>query len=148
MNRISGSHNKRILEFFIQIVNILFRKIIYIAITPLSFLTLQFFFLLLLKPFLSIDESNFQVLRSGEVIMVGTWFGFSFVLKFGQGFPGDSTVNNPPLNAGDLRDAGSIPGLGRSLGRRHSDPFKYFCLGNPMTKEPGGLHTVHRVAKI
>ena len=32
------------------------------------------------------------------------------------GFPGGSVVKNRPPNAGDTEDAGSIPGLGRSLG--------------------------------
>ena len=31
------------------------------------------------------------------------------------GFPGSAVVKNPPANAGDVRDLGSIPGLGRSL---------------------------------
>ena len=30
------------------------------------------------------------------------------------GFPGDTGVKNTPANAGDTRDMGSIPGLGRS----------------------------------
>ena len=30
-----------------------------------------------------------------------------------QLFPGGSVVKNPPANAGDARDAGSIPGLGK-----------------------------------
>ena len=30
-------------------------------------------------------------------------------------------VNNPPANAGDLRDSGSIPGLGRSPGVGNSN---------------------------
>ena len=33
-----------------------------------------------------------------------------------MGFPGGSTVKNLPANAGDARDANSIPGSGRSLG--------------------------------
>ena len=38
-------------------------------------------------------------------------------------------VKNPPANAGDTRDAGSIPGLGRSLGERHGNPLQYFFPG-------------------
>ena len=33
-----------------------------------------------------------------------------------RGFPGGEVVKNPPANAGDSRDAGSIPGSGRSPG--------------------------------
>ena len=40
-------------------------------------------------------------------------------------------VKNPPANAGDIRDAGSIPGLGRSTGGGHGHPLQYSCLGNP-----------------
>ena len=43
-------------------------------------------------------------------------------------------VKNPPTNAGDVRDVGSIPGLGRSLGEGHGNPFQYSCLENPMDR--------------
>ena len=41
-------------------------------------------------------------------------------------------VKNPPANAGDIRDMGSIPGLGRSPGGGHGNPLQYSCLDNPM----------------
>ena len=41
-------------------------------------------------------------------------------------------VKNPPANAGDRRDVGSIPGLGRFPGGGHGNPLQYFCLKNPM----------------
>ena len=34
-------------------------------------------------------------------------------------FPGGAVVKNPPANTGDARDAGSIPGSGRSPGDRN-----------------------------
>ena len=40
-------------------------------------------------------------------------------------------VKNPPANAGDIRDVGSIPGLGRSPGGGHGNPSQYSCLENP-----------------
>ena len=43
-------------------------------------------------------------------------------------------VKNTPTNAGDMRDLGSIPGLGRSPGGRHGNPFHYSCLENPMDR--------------
>ena len=61
-----------------------------------------------------------------------------------RGFPGGSEVKASAYNAGDL---GSIPGLGRSPGEGNGNPLQYSCLENPWTEEPGGLHTVHRVAK-
>ena len=48
-------------------------------------------------------------------------------------------VKNPPANAGDVRDMGSIPGLGRSPGGGHGNPLEYANLENPMAEEPGGL---------
>ena len=40
-------------------------------------------------------------------------------------------VKNPPANAGDVRDTGSIPGLGRSPGDVIGNPLQYSCLENP-----------------
>ena len=43
-------------------------------------------------------------------------------------------VKNPRVNAGDIRDMGSIPGLGRSPGEGNGKPLQYSCLGNPMDR--------------
>ena len=43
-------------------------------------------------------------------------------------------VKNLPDNAGDIRDAGLIPGLGRSPGGGHGKPLQYSCLRNPMDR--------------
>ena len=40
-------------------------------------------------------------------------------------------VKNLPANAGDIRDSGSIPGLGRCPGGGHGNPLQYSCLENP-----------------
>ena len=42
-----------------------------------------------------------------------------------------SWVKNPPSNAEDARDMGSIPGLGRSPGEENGNLLQYSCLGNP-----------------
>ena len=47
-------------------------------------------------------------------------------------------VKNPPANAGHVRDAGLIPGSGRSPGGGHSNPLQYFTWRIPRTEEPGG----------
>ena len=54
-------------------------------------------------------------------------------------------VKNPPANAEDARDSGSIPGSGRSHGGEHGNPLQCSCLENPMD---GGAFraTVNRVA--
>ena len=45
-------------------------------------------------------------------------------------------VKNPPASAGDLRDAGSVPRLGRSPGVGHGSPTKlqYSCLEESMDR--------------
>ena len=43
-------------------------------------------------------------------------------------------IKNPPANAGDLRDTGSISGLGRSPGEGNGNPLQYSCLENPMDR--------------
>ena len=43
-------------------------------------------------------------------------------------------VKNLPANAGDIRDAASIPGLGRSPGGGYSNSLQYSCLENPMDR--------------
>ena len=49
-----------------------------------------------------------------------------------MGFPSGAVVKNPPVNAGDTRDAGSIPGWGRDTGVRNDNPLQYSCLENFM----------------
>ena len=53
-------------------------------------------------------------------------------------------VKNPPANAGDIRDTGSVPGLGRSPGGGHGNPLQYFYLENSMDRR-AWLATVHGV---
>ena len=55
-------------------------------------------------------------------------------------------VKNPPANAGDIRDMGSIPGLGRYPGEGHGDPLHYSCLENPVDRGAWWA-TIHRVEK-
>ena len=47
------------------------------------------------------------------------------------GFPGGSVVKNLPANA---RDAGLVPGLGRSPGEGYGNPLQYSCLGYPIDR--------------
>ena len=50
------------------------------------------------------------------------------------GFPGGREVKNPPANAGDARDMGSIPESGRSPGEGNGNPLQYSCPENPMDR--------------
>ena len=58
----------------------------------------------------------------------------SYQVSDHEGLPGSKVVKNPPANAGDTGDAGSIPGLGRSLGEGNVNPPQYSCLGNPVDR--------------
>ena len=49
-----------------------------------------------------------------------------------MGFPGRLVVKNLPVKAGDARDMGSVPGLGRSPGVGSNNLFQYSCLENYM----------------
>ena len=68
----------------------------------------------------------------------------------GGGFPGGASGKNLPPNAGDVRDAGSVPGSRRSPGEGNGHPLQYSCLENPMEEnpwrispeEPGGLQSM------
>ena len=51
-------------------------------------------------------------------------------------------VKNLPASAGDIKDASSIPGLGRSPGGGHGNPFQYSGLENPMDGVPGSLQSI------
>ena len=50
-------------------------------------------------------------------------------------------------SAEDVGDASSIPGWGKSPAEGRGNPLQCSCLGIPWTEEPGGLLTVHGVAK-
>ena len=51
-------------------------------------------------------------------------------------------VKNPPANEGDLRDAGLIPGSGRSPGGGHGNPPSILAWRIPWTEETGGLRSI------
>ena len=75
---------------------------------------------------------------TAEVFCVLCW-----EVRASQVAPG---VKNLPANAGDRRYLGSVPGLGRSPARGHSNPLQYSCLENSMDR--GALWaTVHGVPK-
>ena len=56
-------------------------------------------------------------------------------------------VKNPPANAGDTRDVGSIPGSGRSLGVGNGTPLQCSCLENSMGRGAWQA-TVHWAAEL
>ena len=56
-------------------------------------------------------------------------------MAFTEGFPGGSVIKNPPADAGDAKDTGSIPGSERS----HSSILTWEI---PWTNKPGGLQSM------
>ena len=72
-------------------------------------------------------------------------FIFAYGVKNVLGFSGSTNGKNLPANAGEIKDAGSITGLGRSPGGGNGNPFQCSCLENP--KDRGAWQAkVHWVA--
>ena len=55
-------------------------------------------------------------------------------------------IKDPPANAGDIRDVGSIPGKEDSPGEGNGNPLQYLCLGNH-TDRGAWWAMVHRVTE-
>ena len=51
-------------------------------------------------------------------------------------------IKNPPANSGDVRDADSIPGLGRFPGGGNATHSSILAWEIPWTEEPGGLQSM------
>ena len=62
-------------------------------------------------------------------------------------FSGGTVVKNLPANAGDARDADSVPGSGRSPGGGNGNPLQYSCLENSMDRGAWQA-TVHALAEL
>ena len=79
-------------------------------------------------------------------ILSSTWFSIKFCsfsifqsnkdlkLKCSRCEPGGSASKEFPCNTGDVRNVSSIPGSGRSPGKRNGNPLQYSCLENPMDR--------------
>ena len=63
-----------------------------------------------------------------------------------MGFLGGTVVKYPPANAGDTKDMGLVPGLGRSPRVGNLNPLQYSCLENSMDRGDWWA-TVRRVMK-
>ena len=63
------------------------------------------------------------------------------IQEWAVGFPGGLVSKESACN---IRDAGSIPGWGRSPGEGNGTPLQYSCLENPMDGEA----VVHEVAEL
>ena len=74
---------------------------------------------------------------------VGHNWATSLHFNTSVGFSSSSVIKNPPDNVGE---AGSLPGLGRSLGEGNGNPLQYSCVENLMDRGAWWA-TVHRVAE-
>ena len=73
-----------------------------------------------------------DVLVSGHIVLV-----FSIYSSFKQChivFTGGTVVKNLPASAGDAREMGLVPGLGRSPGVGNGNPLYSSCVENPMDR--------------
>ena len=61
---------------------------------------------------------------------------------YNGGSPGDTVVKNPPANAGDAREAGSIPGSERCLEEEMATHSSTLAWEIPEIKESGGLQSI------
>ena len=64
-----------------------------------------------------------------------------------MGFSGDTMVKNLPVNAGDSKDSGLIPGSGKSPGIGNGNLLQYSCLENSMDRGVWWA-TVHGVTEL
>ena len=82
------------------------------------------------------------------LFLSGCWISHSLTIEEKSLWPSQVVLvgKNPPANAGDVRDKGSIPGSGRSFRGGHGNPLQYSCLENSMDRGAWQA-TVHRVAK-
>ena len=68
-----------------------------------------------------------EAFHRGQMYMWSNWARHGIHVNW-------AVVKNLPTNAGDTRDTGSIPGLGRPPGGGDGNSLQYSCLGNPMDR--------------
>ena len=92
------------------------------------------------------EEAIWSVLRILTSGFILTWALVCQAIGNIMGFPRWLNGKGSACDVGDIRDAGSIPGLGRSSGGGHGNPLQYSCLESPMDKGAWQA-TVHRVSR-
>ena len=75
---------------------------------------------------------DFYLLRSVSLFFMAIKVGLYSGLF--RAFQVALVVKNPPANAGDLRDSGLSPGLGRSPGGGLGNPLQYSCWEKPVDR--------------
>ena len=75
--------------------------------------------------------------------MLYTYYAiFIFCTPDGWGFPGSTSGKKLACQYRNIRDASSIPALGRASGGGHGNPLQYSCLRISWTEEAGGLQSI------
>ena len=92
-----------------------------------------------------LEKLGFLFLRPVPFLIVFV-FLYAILLLLGWASQVVLVVEKLPANVGDVKDAGLIPGLGRSSGGEHGNPLQYSCLENPMDRGAWWA-SVHRVTK-
>ena len=96
----------------------------------------------------SLASSDPEIIICGEILNYSTLIILTGIIYFNWNWASQVALAVKKLSASaqDIRNVGSIPGLGRSLGGRNGNPLQYSCLENPMDIEAWQA-TVHGVAK-
>ena len=81
------------------------------------------------RKFISIFLPPWEILQEKVYLNVHTSYLNNYILLSRW-----LLLKNLPVNAGDIRDASSIPGLGRYTGGGYGNPLQYSCLENPVDK--------------
>ena len=79
-------------------------------------------------------QRNWSAKRGSQTYRQWHSIGFCIYYTVARASQVALEVKNPPANAGDIRDTGSIPGSGRSPGEGHASPLQYSWLENPMDR--------------
>ena len=97
----------------------------------------------------SIAQSHLCTLKQGMYVFLLNWFPFlpgklshihqpflylGLAIQQFCASPMVLLVKKQPINAGVVRDVGSIPGSERTPGGGHGNPVQYSCLENPMDR--------------
>ena len=92
------------------------------------------------------DQGRFHLSTADELHMLSSCKKVWSVLGSHAPIPVNvaHVVKNPPASAGETRDVGSIPELGRAPGGGHGNPLQYSCLENPMEPEEPGSPPGHK----
>ena len=83
---------------------------------------------------LNVNNTNVPIIRQRLVGLFKKYITQLYAIYRKLGLASSASSKNLPVNAGDIREVGLIPGSGRSPGGGHGNPLQYSCLENPMDR--------------